>query len=59
MKRLLGRTRQNIREPITRKIDNEVDFQDGIIRVSAPQFQLTEVPFHLKWSTTAGDIVLR
>lgn len=59
MKRLLGRTRQNVREPITRKIANEVDFQEGIIRVSAPQFQLTEVPFNLKWSTSAGDIVLR
>ncbi|XP_075229593.1 rho GTPase-activating protein conundrum [Lycorma delicatula] len=59
MKRLLGRTRHNIREQITRKIDNEVDFQEGIVRVSAPQFQLTDVPFNLKWSTTAGDIVLR
>lgn len=58
MKRLLGR-RNGTREPITRKINNEVDFQDGIVRVNAPQFQLAEVPVHLSENTTAGDVVLR
>lgn len=58
MKRLLGR-RNGTREPITRKINNEVDFQDGIIRVSAPQFQLTDVAVQLLENTTAGDVVLR
>ncbi|GFG28968.1 hypothetical protein Cfor_03344, partial [Coptotermes formosanus] len=58
MKRLLGR-RNGTREPITRKINNEVDFQDGIIRVSAPQFQLADVPVHLLENTTAGVVVLR
>jgi hypothetical protein len=58
MKRLLGR-RNGTREPITRKIKNEVDFQDGIVRVNAPQFQLADVPVHLSENTTAGDVVLR
>jgi len=56
--RLLGR-RNGTREPITRKINNEVDFQDGIVRVNAPQFQLADVPVHLSEITTAGDVVLR
>jgi hypothetical protein len=58
MKRLLGR-RGGPREPITRKINNEVDFQDGIVRVNAPQFLLVDVPVHLSEITTAGDVVLR
>ncbi|PNF26598.1 Rho GTPase-activating protein conundrum [Cryptotermes secundus] len=58
MKRLLGR-RGAAREPITRKINNEVDFQDGIVRVNAPQFQLVDVPVRLSENTTAGDVVLR
>ncbi|RZF43448.1 hypothetical protein LSTR_LSTR001709 [Laodelphax striatellus] len=59
MKKFLGRTRHVVRDQITRKIDNEVDFQEGVIRVNAPQFQLTEVPFTLTPSTRAGDVVLR
>jgi len=58
MKRLLGR-RNGTRELITRKINNEVDFQDGIVRVNAPQFQLADVPVHLSENTKAGDVVLR
>ncbi|XP_067009183.2 rho GTPase-activating protein conundrum [Anabrus simplex] len=58
MKRLLGK-KGATREPITRKIDNEVDFQDGVIRVNAPQFQMSDVPVQLSPETTAGDVVLR
>ncbi|XP_069678345.1 rho GTPase-activating protein conundrum-like [Periplaneta americana] len=58
MKRLLGR-RTGAREPITRKINNEVDFQDGIVRVNAPQFQLLDLPVRLYEDTTAGSVVLR
>ncbi|XP_049773389.1 rho GTPase-activating protein conundrum [Schistocerca cancellata] len=58
MKKLLGR-KGPAREPITRKIDNEVDFQDGVIRVNAPQFQLNEIRVQLTDATTAGDVVLR
>jgi hypothetical protein len=58
MRRLLGR-KAGAREPITRKINNEVDFQDGIVRVNAPQFQLEDVPVHLSENITAGDVVLR
>jgi hypothetical protein len=58
MKRLLGR-RGGAREPITRKINNEVDFQHGIVRVNAPQFQLFDIPVRLLENITAGDVVLR
>jgi hypothetical protein len=58
MKRLLG-LRSGAREPITRKINNEVDFQDGIVRVNAPQFQLLDIPLRLLENITAGDVVLR
>jgi hypothetical protein len=57
MRRLLGR-RAGVREPITRKINNEVDFQDGIVRINAPQFQLVDVPVRLSENITAGDVVL-
>jgi hypothetical protein len=58
MKKLLGRRNGN-REPITRKINNEVDFQEGIVRVNATQFQLADIPVRLLDNTTAGDVVLR
>ncbi|GLH10063.1 Rho GTPase-activating protein conundrum, partial [Gryllus bimaculatus] len=58
MKKLLGK-KSGIREQIMRKIDNEVDFQDGVIRVNAPQFQMPEMPIQLASNTTAGDVVLR
>lgn len=59
MKRLLGRRAANNRDQITRKIDNEVDFQEGVMRVSAPSFLLSDIPVSLTASTTAGDVVLR
>ncbi|PSN34389.1 hypothetical protein C0J52_15171 [Blattella germanica] len=58
MKRLLGR-KAGAREPITRKINNEVDFQDGIVRINAPQYQLIDIPVRLSENTTSGDVVLR
>ncbi|XP_054265939.1 rho GTPase-activating protein conundrum-like isoform X1 [Macrosteles quadrilineatus] len=57
MKRLLGR--RTGRDPITRKIDNEVDFQEGVVRVSAPSFLMSDVPVVLTPTTTAGEVVLR
>ncbi|XP_046674499.1 rho GTPase-activating protein conundrum-like isoform X3 [Homalodisca vitripennis] len=58
MKRLLGRRVANARDQITRKIDNEVDFQEGVVRVSAPSFLLTDIPVTLKSTTTAGEVIL-
>lgn len=58
MKKLLGR-RVTGRDQITRKIDNEVDFQEGVIRVSVPSFLLSDVPVALTSSTTAGEVILR
>lgn len=55
IKRFLGKRGRNI----MRKIDNEVDFQDGVIRVTAPMFLLAEVPVTLTPTTTAGDVILR
>lgn len=42
-----------------RQIDNEVDFQEGVIRVNAPQFNLYNTPIVLGKNTTAGEIVLK
>ncbi|XP_037086235.1 rho GTPase-activating protein 40-like [Pollicipes pollicipes] len=42
---------------IVRKIDNEVDFQEGVIRVSASQFGRSSWPVRLAADTTAGDLV--
>lgn len=56
MQRLLGR---RLREPITRKIINEVDFQEGVIRVSAKELGMSEKAFKLTTSLTAGDLVLK
>jgi hypothetical protein len=58
MKKFLG-LKNGTREPITRKINNEVDFQEGIVRVNAPQFHLADIPVRLLDNTTAGDVVLR
>jgi len=42
---------------IYRKINNEVDFQDGIIRVNAPQFCRLNHPIKLDVNTTAADVI--
>ncbi|XP_043221558.1 uncharacterized protein LOC122381455 [Amphibalanus amphitrite] len=42
---------------IVRKIDNEVDFQEGVLRVSADQFGRPSWPIRLEADTTAGDLV--
>ena len=44
---------------IVRKIDNEVDFQEGVIRVSAEQLGRPCWPVRLETHTTAGDLVAR
>lgn len=59
MKKFLGHKKGIRGEVIMRKIENEVDFQDGVVRVNAPQFNLSNVPVSLNESTTAGDVVLR
>lgn len=58
MKKFLG-NKKGIKGEIMRKIDNEVDFQEGIIRVNAPQFNLSNIPIMLNENTTAGDVVLK
>ena len=59
MKKLLGNKKGNKNDVIMRKIENEVDFQEGVIRVNAPQFNLSNVPIALNENTTAGDVVLK
>lgn len=44
---------------IYRKINNEVDYQEGIIRVQAPQFGKSNVAVKLYESTTAQDVVYK
>ncbi|XP_026687520.1 uncharacterized protein LOC103520697 [Diaphorina citri] len=59
MKKLWAR---GCREPvvsISRKIHNEVDYQDGVIRVSARQFHVDMFPLGIDETTTAGDVILR
>lgn len=58
MKKFLG-NKKGIKGEIMRKIDNEVDFQEGIIRVNAPQFNLSNIPIMLNENTTAGDVILK
>jgi hypothetical protein len=58
MRKLLGR-RPPPRESIVRVIENEVDFQERVVRVSAPQFRLSELPVKLSDTTTASEVLLR
>jgi hypothetical protein len=58
MRKLLGR-RPALKESIVRVVDNEVDFQEGIVRVNAPQFHLASFPVQLDQNTTAADVILR
>ncbi|XP_059483843.1 rho GTPase-activating protein conundrum [Neocloeon triangulifer] len=57
MRKLLGR-RPLLKESIVRVVDNEVDFQEGVLRVNAPQFRFREYPIQLVEATTAGNIIL-
>lgn len=68
MKKLLWKTAGGCRDPagcrdsptpIIRKIDNEVDYQDGVVRVSARQFHADLFPLVIGDTTTAGDVILR
>ncbi|KAK3858853.1 hypothetical protein Pcinc_034985 [Petrolisthes cinctipes] len=56
MRRLLSR---KSKESIQRPIENEVDFQEGILRVSAPQFNKTNLPVKLNSRMTAADLLSR
>lgn len=47
------------KETIQRPIENEVDYQEGILRVSAPQFNKTNYPVKLNSRMTAGDLLSR
>jgi hypothetical protein len=57
MRKLLGR-RPLLKESIVRVVDNEVDFQEGVVRVNAPQFHLRDFPVQLNEATLARDIIL-
>lgn len=59
MRKFLGNKKSVKGEMIMRQIDNEVDFQEGIIRVNAPQFNLYNTPIVLGKNTNAGEIVLK
>ncbi|XP_071512922.1 rho GTPase-activating protein conundrum-like [Panulirus ornatus] len=56
MRRLLSR---KSKEMIQRPIENEVDYQEGVLRVSAPQFNKTNYPVKLNSRMTAGDLLTR
>lgn len=56
MRRLLSR---KSKETIQRPIENEVDYQEGILRVSAPQFNKINYPVKLNPRMTAGDLLTK
>ncbi|XP_068245832.1 rho GTPase-activating protein 18-like isoform X3 [Palaemon carinicauda] len=56
MRRLLTR---KSKETIQRPIENEVDYQDGVLRVSAPQFNKIQCPVKLDPLMTARDLLTR
>ncbi|KAK8394954.1 hypothetical protein O3P69_006023 [Scylla paramamosain] len=56
MRRLLSR---KSKETIQRPIENEVDYQEGILRVSAPQFNKINYPVKLNSRMTAGDLLTK
>ncbi|KAK8743204.1 hypothetical protein OTU49_017398 [Cherax quadricarinatus] len=57
MRRLL--LSRKSKETIQRPIENEVDYQEGVLRVSAPQFNKTNYPVKLNSRMTAGDLLTR
>jgi len=56
VRRFLGKKKTDI---VTKKINNEVDYQDGVVRVDAPQFRISGIPLFLSDSTTVGDVILK
>jgi len=56
VRRFLGKKKTDI---VPKKINNEVDYQDGIVRVDAPQFRISGIPLFLSDSTTVGDVILK
>ncbi|XP_063594762.1 rho GTPase-activating protein 18-like [Penaeus indicus] len=56
MRRLLTR---KSKETIQRPIENEVDYQEGVLRVSAPQFNKCNYPVKLDPLMTAKDLLTR
>ncbi|CAL4182124.1 unnamed protein product, partial [Meganyctiphanes norvegica] len=57
MRRLLSR--KSKMECIQRPIENEVDYQEGVLRVSAPQFNKLRYPVKLDAHMTAKDMLTR
>nr|XP_045595993.1 rho GTPase-activating protein 18-like [Procambarus clarkii]XP_045595994.1 rho GTPase-activating protein 18-like [Procambarus clarkii]XP_045595995.1 rho GTPase-activating protein 18-like [Procambarus clarkii] len=57
MRRLL--LSRKSKETIQRPIENEVDYQEGVLRVSAPQFNKTNYPVKLDSRMTARDLLTR
>lgn len=56
VKKILGKSKKM---EIHRKINNEVDFQDGVIRLQALQFGIQSMPIKLEDKTTAKDVVFK
>lgn len=56
VRRFLGKKKTDI---VTKKINNEVDYQDGVVRVDAPQFRIFGIPLFLSDTTTVGDVILK
>lgn len=56
VRRFLGKKKPDI---VTKKINNEVDYQEGVIRVDAPQFRISGIPLFLSDTTTVGDVILK
>lgn len=53
---MLGKKKTDI---ANKKINNELDYQEGVIRVDAPQFRISAIPLFLTNSTTVGDVILK
>lgn len=56
VRRFLGKKKTDI---VTKKINNEADYQEGVIRVDAPQFRIYGIPLFLSDTTTVGDVILK
>jgi len=56
VRRFLGKKKTYI---VTKKINNEVDYQDGVVRVDAAQFRISGIPLFLPDTNTVGDVILK
>ncbi|XP_050423540.1 rho GTPase-activating protein conundrum-like [Adelges cooleyi] len=56
VRRFLGKKKPDV---VTKRINNELDYQEGVIRVDAPQFRISGIPLFLTDSTTVGEVILK